>query len=196
MRTFGRSFVIGILLDTTTKHKKAQIGYNTNMKTAYHLIQHLYQSPSLRKLREHHLLKLLFERFFPSLAPKVFCFKLEPPVLKIAVRHPAYIKEFKYHENTIKKALKAIKTEELSFANGIEKLIVFDSRYVPSRNHAENVLSDSDFRYCENADGAFENLATDSDIARLFEEWRTIVLRHHRLELLDGKDDFYRRINE
>ena len=196
MRGFRRGFVIGILLDSAAKHKEAQIGYNTNMKTAYHLIQHLYQSPSLRKLREHHLLKLLFERFFPSLAPKVFCFKLESQTLKIAVRHPAYIKEFKYHENTIKKALKAIKTEELAFVRGIEKLIVFDSRYVPNRDNAAHTQSDKGFRYCENAEGMFENLATDSDIARLFEEWRAIVLRHHRLEQLEGEEDFYRRINE
>lgn len=196
MWSVWRGFVIGVLLDTTTKHKEAQIGYNANMKTAYHLIQHVYQSPSLRKLREHHLLTLLFERFFPSLAPKVFCFKLESQTLKIAVRHPAYIKEFKYHENTIKKALKAIKAEELAFVSRIEKLVVFDSRYVPSRDNAENAQSDKIFRYCENADGAFENLATDSDIARLFEEWRAIVLRHHRLAGLEGEDDFYRRINE
>ena len=95
-----------------------------------------------------------------------------------------------------KKALKAIKTEELAFVRGIEKLIVFDSRYVPNRDNAAHAQSDKGFRYCENAEGMFENLATDSDIARLFEEWRAIVLRHHRLEQLEGEEDFYRRINE
>lgn len=164
------------------------------MKTAHFLIEHLYQTPSLQKLRVHHLLMLLFERLFPSLAPKVFCFKLENQTLKIALRHPAHIKEFKYHENTIKKALKAIKLEEYSFLQPIEKIVVFDSRFVPSRINKESAAR-SDFRYCENAEGEFENLATDSEIAHLFEELREIICRNHRLAALGDEDDYYRRIN-
>lgn len=166
------------------------------MKTAHQIMQHLYNTPQFSKLKRQQRFHLFFQQYFPAFAPKILFFKVEQHTLKIAVCHPAHIKEVKYNQNTIKKYLNSEKALEYLLISKIEHIIVFDPKIAVSRMGKPVKTLNTVYRYCEQANGDFENLATLESIRMHFEQWREIIHRNNRLSQVGDEDNFYQRINE
>lgn len=138
------------------------------MKKANIIIEHLQNTPHLRKLREQKYFNKL-KNILPSALKNgiKFIYKKDN-ILFFVLSHNLFLSEFNYNLKTINKLLKNLEEIEQISLN-IKEVKAFIS-HKPLVRESKSV--DTHIKYIESANGDFKNSIKDRELNSIFEKIR------------------------
>ncbi len=141
------------------------------MKTSKEIISHIINKPQNSQIIKTECINKLISFLPPHLANAIMFTYIKNRTLFFALNHPGLKMEFNYKHNLIKSLLNKLKDIDLKC-----KIIEIDEikTFVSNKIEAK-APKISTIIYKERANGEFQNLATDTELNKLFEEIRKMI---------------------